>query len=130
MDGPTVQGEWPLPGAQVLLCPPPSQKEGLISEQLGFWLSSSSRITEITSTQPHTPATVYDGVYRPQRSPGSYPHKPDLSHRESLIETQHRAPPAPCAVVHLWAHRGHLECQLGFVSSRHQPPSDDNQQQS
>lgn len=70
------------------------------------------------------------GVYRPQRSPGSYPHKPDLSHCESLIETQHRAPPAPCAVVHLWAHRGHLECQLGFVSSRHQPPRDDNQQQS
>lgn len=70
------------------------------------------------------------GVYRPQRSPGSYPHKPDQSHRESLIETQHRAPPSPCAVVHLWAHQGHLERQLGFVSSRHQPPSDDNQQQS
>ena len=57
------------------------------------------------------------GVCKPQRSPGSYPHKPDPSHHESLIKTRHRVPPAPRAVVHLWAHRGHLERQLRDLSA-------------
>lgn len=76
----------------------------------------SSSLTSRLPNLTHQPLFT-SGVYRPQRPPGSYPCKPDPSHRELLIETRRRVPPAPCAVVHLWAHQGHLEHQLRDLSA-------------